>query len=122
MPMGSYMGGGAGARVSPVSKSTVESTGTPNSTGPRVLQKGNPPARAPSGASVPFNNTPNENPVARGATTNNLTTPNGAGSKAHQFNYPTAQPQEVGPISIDMMDYGPNSSGMRPLQGTASKR
>jgi hypothetical protein len=94
-------------------------------TGPNNTPAGNMQTRAPmapGGAPVPYNNTPNLNPSVRGATAPTLSTPGGDGSVAHTFNYPSGPPAEVGPMPIDMMDYGPNSSGMRPLQGTASKR
>lgn len=98
----------SGASVSPVSRSMIYSTGTPNSSPPGVLQKNAP--SAPTGPSVPFNNTRNENPSVHGATVPLMA------------DYPTSGPAEVGRLSVDISDTGPNSSGMRPLQGSASKR
>lgn len=97
-----------GANVSPVSRSMVYSTNTPNSSPPGAVQKNAP--SPPGGASVPFNNTPNLNRSVHGATVPLMA------------EYPSREPAEVGPLSIDMMNTGPNASGMTPTQGTASKR
>jgi hypothetical protein len=97
-----------GASVSPVSRSAIYRTNTPNSSPPGAVQKSAP--SAPGGPSVPFNNTPNLNSRVHGATVPLMA------------EYPNSGPAEVGPLRIDTMDTGPNSSGMRPLQGSASKR
>lgn len=82
-------------------------------TGPNNTPAGNVQTRAPmapGGASVPFNNTPNLNRSVHGATVPLMA------------EYPSREPAEVGPLNIDMMNTGPNASGMTPTQGTASKR